>query len=427
MGGAEKHRRLIKEAYFVMAKKLLFTLLSVLLLAVPVLAQELTQEVKLGDDYIIAIPARWEVEDDEEVGGVALYNRELTLYILTPDHINEVLVERKRTQGRLFMDIYETYFGVRAPEFESVEIGGRTVLQAQFPDEDWDVLLRVVELSDGQFGVMMLLANPRDIDDNRDLIDAILTTFDTANAPAQTAAVSTSSGEACIVSINTRDTARMHVGPGFNRAAIAFMPANVDITVTGVFVADDNSQWFQLDKSQASPDSAAAEVWVNRDDVVESGDCDNVGDAAAPPVIPMANQPPAQPSGDSAQGSVPPSDAIIPQGGTWHFSTSSTTNASCQGGQNVVFNTVEVLDDPEFDVFFTVAANGASVSDGENTFPRTSGTNSYFGSTTIDNDLNGQIWLNFSSPTSLTGQFVFNFRVQGTPCSATFTFSAARR
>ena len=90
----------------------------------------------------------------------------------------------------------------------------------------------------------------------------------------------------CTVSSEDVDTVQLHVGPGTNRGVISFLPASVQIAATGQITLRNKSIWYQLDKSQAAPNGTAArQLWVAAVDVLLSGDCEQIGETAAPPII----------------------------------------------------------------------------------------------------------------------------------------------
>ena len=111
--------------------------------------------------------------------------------------------------------------------------------------------------------------------------------------------------EACTVTAAAANSATVRVGPGENRTAITFLPADTAFTVLGVGEAADGSLWWKLDKAEVAPQSAAAELWVAQDDVTGSGDCAAVGAADAPPIIPITVQQP--PASGGASGGQPAS------------------------------------------------------------------------------------------------------------------------
>ncbi len=93
----------------------------------------------------------------------------------------------------------------------------------------------------------------------------------------------------CTVRTDQERFATVRVGPGINRSAILFLPANQDFTVIGQGVADDDSRWWRLDKEEVGPDRAAAEFWVAQDQVTTTGNCEQVAQAEAPPIIPLVS------------------------------------------------------------------------------------------------------------------------------------------
>jgi hypothetical protein len=111
--------------------------------------------------------------------------------------------------------------------------------------------------------------------------------------------------EPCTVRASTRNSVQVRVGPGENRSAIAWMPPNVDVDVYGYAQADDGSFWWQVDRDQAAPGSAANEAWIAQAGVETSGDCDTdaIEVAMAPPVIPIATEPPEPPPSSSSSSS----------------------------------------------------------------------------------------------------------------------------
>ena len=97
----------------------------------------------------------------------------------------------------------------------------------------------------------------------------------------------------CTVSTNRRDFAALRVGPGTNRTNRSWLEPGRVVTVTG---ESADELWWQLDKVEATNQAVAnsvLELWVAKEQVTASGDCDAIGVAAPPPVI--APQPTAAP------------------------------------------------------------------------------------------------------------------------------------
>ncbi|MEO0561799.1 MAG: hypothetical protein AAF125_06780, partial [Chloroflexota bacterium] len=90
-------------------------------------------------------------------------------------------------------------------------------------------------------------------------------------------------------SVSTTGNVRMRVGPGENRTAIAFLPVDIEVSVTGQATTENGVVWYRVDKVQAAPNASSPELWIRSDSEVltEMGDCSQVVDAFAPPVIPI--------------------------------------------------------------------------------------------------------------------------------------------
>lgn len=103
------------------------------------------------------------------------------------------------------------------------------------------------------------------------------------NPQAQPIAIVVEPPEPCIISTTT-NTAEIRVGPGTNRSVLRSLAPNNPVTVTGTTTVD-GAIWWQLDKTQAAPGQQANETWVLASQVTSVGDCDAIGNAAAPPII----------------------------------------------------------------------------------------------------------------------------------------------
>jgi hypothetical protein len=275
----------------------------------------------------------------------------------------------------------------------------------------------VIELNDGSFGAVNVYTDEIDIEDALEEVSGILESFGAADGSA----------EPCFVSTESERTVQLRVGPGTNRSVIAFMPANEEYQVIGRFVADDGSVWYQLNREEVLPNSAAAEVWVAQADVDEHGDCEQVSDAAAPPIIPIVNQP--QPTAEPGQtdtadegGSDTGGTAatIVPLAGYWIVNLAATSTISCLGTNTITFDSNEIFPDGlSFEVYISsVASDGSSfVMYGDTYVLQSNGF--YIGPSMfnlIDLD-NSQTYLMATSPTTMTGNVVANFVYQGRTCS----------
>lgn len=263
------------------------------------------------------------------------------------------------------------------------------------------------------------------------VIDAVLTLPDTASS---TSIISNISTAPCTVSTDESGTARVRVGPGNNRTSVTFLDANTDFQVQGQNEDDDGTVWYQLDKEEAAPGRAINEAWVSAEDVEATGDCDNVGETSAPPVIPIVNQPPANTNADSNDdsngGGETTSEAADttntgarPASGSYTIALAEFTNASCGNGQNVPI--------PSRDFWLNTVFN-TFVSSNSSTLQLFNGSVLSF----ANGVYNGQILLDgeyytttvYPQNTSFfTGTVIVSFVSGGINCSGTVNFSASRQ
>ena len=388
--------------------------------------------VPIDPAYNITLPDDWNWEYATPYAGFFLSGDDYTVYLVDPAEVRSVVrYTTKATMEEVFRDTFAVLYDGGLPagaDIEALNVPGREGLVWSYTMDDNQVgLFMLVVMSDESYGVFDAYADAAVFDDpERELRDLIVS-FDNVEA-VETAVQQPASGEPCRVFTDQERTAALRVGPGENRSSVAFLPTGVEVDVTGINVSADGTEWFQLDRMQAAPQSAAAELWLRRGDAEEIGDCDAVGDAAAPPVIPIAVQPPTPAPGGGGGGSEPQPPAtgsITPQSGRWTMSLDSILNASCRGTDNFRLNTSEVYIALEwYDNFVTIVTGGISVSG--DFFARVPGTNTFNGSFSYDDGTNDQVQFNFNSPTVARGTIITNFTANdGTPCSGTvgFTFS----
>jgi hypothetical protein len=419
---------------------LLLSLPVLLLLAMPVWAQadELTQAVELSDIYTVSVPADWEVEEDEEMGGFVLLGDGVGALVFEPTQIAAIAdVKEDDPLVDKLIDLYRQLASSRArrSEIEEIALGEYPAASYGYVEDEYEGLFIVVDYGDEQFGVLDFYTSVGDLDDQLDLAMAIAETFRPAEGaidpktglPFGTAPVTTTistesppASEPCLVSTTSADTVQLHVGPGLNRAVVAFLPANNEFDVTGSFTTDDGSEWFQLDKNEVAPSSAASEVRVARENVDESGDCDAVAGTSAPPIVPIISNPPPQPTTAPGETAAPVEAGLVPAEGDWTFTLDTTLLASCEGTETVRFNTQEVIgDEPLSQIFrLRVSNGGASITFGGDVYILTSPGN-YYGTYTFEDGTNAQIRLQVVSTTFMSGSLVGNATVDGIPCSAT--------
>lgn len=166
--------------------------------------------------------------------------------------------------------------------------------------------------------------------------------------PEVTAEVTVEPELTCFVFTDDVRTIRVRVGPGENRTSVTFLPAEEEIPVLGEAEDDNGNLWYRLDKELAAPGRAINEAWVATDDdkLETMGDCDDVGDATAPPIIPIITQ--APPSSDDTDEPDDDEETTVvegsrPSNGDWTLTWGGTTNVSCVGTDNVVVPTTEIF------------------------------------------------------------------------------------
>ncbi len=395
----------------------------------------LTQQVDLGDDYVISMPDGWTSSSSD--GSHTLVGTEFQLVVTTPTElaasgidpslgdVGTVLIDTVNAAGDYQIaraDIQKTrYVGRAGAAFSSSD--GRT--------EQMEVF---VTLNDGLYGKVVVVTDIGGLVNYADLIDAMITSFHNTNSPddapvssSGSTSVPESSGVACTVRTGSANSAQLRVGPGTNRGAISFLPVDSDVTVTGRIELDGGGVWYQLDKSQAAPDgTAAAELWVSAESVDASGDCDHVGETSAPPIIPIAVAPPVS-AGDAGAPSDQPSGATaganaLPTTGNWTLFINANANASCEGYENVSFSSTELYNSLT-DTFYVYTVNRDTFNYGQSNFNRIAGTNSFYGSFSLEGNTNAQMRFELVSPTSMRGSITGNYVIDGINCSTTILFS----
>jgi hypothetical protein len=414
--------------------------LSVCLWALPALAQR-DEVVEFNGGYTMVVPDGWE-EVNQFGAGSLFENGDSSILVLDPRAMERILDgETPVNATEALMIAYEAEYD--EPVDDEILPLPSTPFDAMIYTtvERNDVLMfATARVGDNLFLTLDAVTPEDEIETTLAAMIEMIDSFEgddvvaTAGDDAATTTVSTPA-EPCTVSVDTANTAQLRVGPGTNRSSVAFLPPNVDVEVIGFAVADDGSEWFRLDKEQAAPQSAANELWVAREQVDEQGDCDAVGEVAAPPVVPITSSnpppPPASSSGGGSQadegagGSGSAGGTIVPQLGRWTLTLSSTVNVSCQGGSNVTVPSNQVFTSLTFVANISPGSDPTNIIvDGDRfTFQ---GGNMFMGNFDLGGGSNAQMRLTFTSSTTLTGEMVANQTISGTPCSATVYFSGRR-
>jgi hypothetical protein len=312
-----------------MIRKLLFISFVVLILplthAFAQADQPSTTVVDLSDGYVISVPDGWEAAQDPQTGGFTLSNDEISLFVLNPEQVNNIVDAENAPLDSLLVDLYDALYDERpsVDDVEATEIDEREAASWSYEESDLHGIFYLIRLSDDRPGAVNVFSEAVAIEDQIELVTSIIISFDVT----QESLISVEDFEPCFISTDQENTVQLRVGPGTNRTVLSALDAGEEFQVTGRFTTDDGSVWYQLVKEDVLPNSAANEIWVAADEVEETGNCDAVVDVAAPPIIPIVTQPPADESGD-----VTAAEPVAPTRGRWTVTFSATTTAVCPSG-----------------------------------------------------------------------------------------------
>lgn len=168
--------------------------------------------------------------------------------------------------------------------------------------------------------------------------------FETATPTVTFTPIATLTPVPCTISTTATDVIT-RVGPGFNRGTFVFLEPNKPIPVTGKkFVNDDT--WWQLDKFEVTTAASSVnELWVLESDVTEQGDCDQVIDVDAPPIVRI---PPTAAPQPTATDLISPTTGVVPA--VEPFILISVEDRSLLMGEcTMVFVDIEFISEAYFD------------------------------------------------------------------------------
>lgn len=239
----------------------------------------------------------------------------------------------------------------------------------------------------------------------------------------------------CFVITDSARTVRVRVGPGENRTSVTFLPQELEVPVLGQAEDDSGNLWYQLDKEVAAPGRSINEAWIaSNDENLESlGECDDILNTNAPPIIPIITQTLPDPVEEHSDDAEPSSadENGHPSDGTWIISWARTSNVSCVGTDNVVVATAEIFGQtgngflPRSSMLINISRSSDTITYMFMFTPMyDTGNGIYRGEITfIDNDgstLPAIVVVNSASRESLSGYMIVN----AGDCSATVQFSA---
>jgi len=207
--------------------------------------------------------------------------------VLETDEVDSLETLLELVQEGIAEEVASSDDDVELSAVKLVELGDREVASLSFELEGASGAFVGVPMNDDTLGLVMFMIPTDNVEELSPIIDEVIASFNVGGSSDSTA-----SGEACTVSTSESNTVEIRVGPGANRTVIAFLPAGLGFDVLGQTTDDDGNIWFSVPKDEVAPTKAVNETWVAGDSVDQSGDCANVVDALAPPIIPIRTAPP---------------------------------------------------------------------------------------------------------------------------------------
>ncbi|MCA9910272.1 MAG: hypothetical protein KC519_16550, partial [Anaerolineae bacterium] len=207
---------------------LMLALAVALMMAAPVFAQ--TTPLDIGEGYSVTIPDSW-IRAGRLNGGFAFISQNTSSVIYGPEAMQDLT--RAGTRGTPRTALAAVYRTLYEEPMDTTGIYNQKI-------DGRDAAVWYYIMGTRQEGIFVVIT----LDERMTYMGIDITTPVNESGPAEdqieaivasltsegTAASSTSdsadaSGEPCFVSTDAADTARLRVGPGFNRTSVAFLPA----------------------------------------------------------------------------------------------------------------------------------------------------------------------------------------------------------
>jgi hypothetical protein len=389
-------------------------LLIVLLIAGSTAAQDavtLTKTYNYPDGKTtFQYPDGWKIEAKEGYL-VDIYTSTTTIYFADFAFFQANRMTKRDTLEDALKNYFDTFYDkltLDTDKIETLKVGGRDASRYDYviPEGKLSAFMLAVRFSDDTFGLIEAVSEKKDFP-QEDAVLAVAATFD---IPGESSGSSDAgSGVPCTVTTSADNAVHIRVGPGTNRTSFAFLPADTDFTVLGKATDKSGGIWWKLDKETVAPGKSAAEAWVSADDVDSSGDCEAVVDVNAPPVIPIVGggSPPI-----SGGGGGDTSGGAEPGSGSWTVTYAPTAPGSCAGGSTVNIP----LDYPPERA--SVSGGGSSMTFDGDVFSRIS-AGVYQGLYSAPDGTSVLATLRVASTTLMSIEYIYNFQIDGTPCSIT--------
>lgn len=405
--------------------RLLILLAVLLTMLLPAAAQD---EQIIGDPagFSFSAPASWEVTPladlenayywvsesgygliimPELVADLVYYNEETDDYAMLQNYLLEVMGFEAEEE---YVVLYETeyYYGVAY----------------QGTGDDGDLMDVIAMAFEGPYFLIFELYAPEETYDAasaefRTFVDSFLV-GDNAVIPEVNTAALSGADAACFASAPGESVARLRVGPGENRTAVAFLPLEVEAAVIGQASDASGSQWFRLEKADAAPDSAATEIWVDAASVLTRGDCQTLDTLDAPPLMPFASRPGGEPSG---------ADRSL-QSGAYTLVFPPQFPGSCADGSSSSLNTADIFGSMADGLDLNMTYTGDSIDMGGGDIVYRVNAQTFSGSFDLGGGETLQARLTITSETTFTGELSQSFtRDDGVACSVTLPFTSRTR
>ena len=239
------------------------------------------------EKYVATIPENWSVTYRKAIGKTELLGDEMMLSLYTEEGVlaRMMPIDETVTSAEILLELDD--------DFLNAEIPTQDILPYQFNDNRAVIyradaqFVTVMQLQDGTYvyGVADVLTGDPFTDEQFSTVLSIFNSVEIGEAfiPERDPSL-VALGEPCWITAPEGVDVRLRVGPGFNRAAITFLPPVGEFKVLGRSEATDGSVWYQLDKQAVAPFKDTAETWVDAEDVEKRGDCDLVAESEAPPL-----------------------------------------------------------------------------------------------------------------------------------------------
>jgi hypothetical protein len=371
------------------------------LMMLPTLAQDDTTETHEFEDTLVMIefPSTFELTEADD-GYIDLSSDTIMIQVYdsvaldnafeftSADSVDDALIE---LVPQLLGDIAEF-------DENEMTVEDNMARFAVEVDDDNTLIIIAVMTADEQFGILQSLSPSDELEDHETLITDLLSGFNPDDE----------SSASCSVSTSESNSIEVRVGPGTNRTVVSFLPANTPFDILGKIEADDESLWFKLDKELAAPGKSVNETWVSAENVTQDGDCDIIGDASAPPIIPITTS--------SGSASDDGGEFIMPTIGSWTMGISNISS-ECP-----VEDSLLSLFESETQTLNLSDVSPSSITLDGDVFPAIA-TNTYGYSEVIpiqdDVTMTASATLTVTSETSMTGTISFTTPV----CSESATIS----